>query len=121
MRLLFKELNKVDIDGMEATIKCTLLYSFYHHSLPDEVLEELLRGKEGSCILLEFNHQESVELKVGKECTLKRNRAKSIVDFTLRQDFVAKLNGNVFLTPFHILNMDLLVLSQTVHMQIGNI
>lgn len=120
MRLLFKELNKVDVDGMEATIKCTLLFSFYHQYLPNVILEELVSGKEGSCILLEFNHQESIELKVGKECTLKRSREKNIVDFTLRQNFIAKLNGNVFLTPFHILNMDLLVISQTVHLKIGN-
>lgn len=69
---------------MEATISGTLLFSFYHYNLPDVILQKLLSGKEGCCILLEFNHQPSVELKIGKESVIKLQKEKCIVDFIVR-------------------------------------
>lgn len=48
---------------------------------------------------------------------LKEEEKKSIVHFIIRQAFRTKLDGNVFLTPFDTLNMDLSVIVQTVHVK----
>jgi hypothetical protein len=115
VRFLVKEIKSVDVETMEATVSGALLFSFYYGKV-DRALVDLFVGESAeTAILLEFNQEDSVVLKEDKGVTRKEDDRERVVNFTVRQNFRANLKGNVFLTPFEMLDIYLSVIVQTVH------
>jgi hypothetical protein len=68
-----KEIENVSAEGMEASLIGTLLFSFYYGQLARETIEEFVGEGGGKRIFLEFNKEESIELKEEKGITLKED------------------------------------------------
>jgi hypothetical protein len=111
-RIKVKAIKSFEVETLSGVISATLLFSFYHGSLPSEVLEQFVR--EGSkAIILQFPRQESIELRESNEITLKDDPNNKIIDFVMRTEFECNLEGDVFYTPFEMLNLYLSVTVQT--------
>lgn len=95
------------------TISGTFLFSFYYGNLDRKIVDQFVN--EGSkAILIQFSRQESLQLKEDKGIVYKEDEKQKIVDFVIRQDFVCNLEGDVFYTPFEIINLYLTVTIQSV-------
>lgn len=64
--------------------------------------------------MLQFSRQDSVLLKEDKGITYKEDTKNKLIDFVIRQDFTCNLVGDVFYTPFEVINLYLTITIQSI-------
>jgi hypothetical protein len=111
VRFKVKEISKIDIEGLNGEVSGTLLFTFYYGAVDRAIIDRFVGGE--NAILLNFSHQESILLKEDKGITVKEDLKEKTVEFVVRMDFNCQLEGDVFYTPFEIINLYLTITVQT--------
>ena len=113
VRLKVKNIKEFDLEKLSGIVNATLLFSFYYGNLPTHILEQFT-GDGKKAITLQLSRQESIELRDGGSVTAKQDYKTKIIDYVIRTEFDCHLRGDVFYTPFEILNLYLSITIQTV-------
>lgn len=70
--------------------------------------------------MLQFNRQESIQVKEDKGITFKQDTHHRFVDYVIRQNFTCTLEGDVLYTPFEVINLYLSATVQSVALEPKN-
>lgn len=105
----------MEIEKLSGVVSGTLLFSFYYGNLPEGILAQFTGPEDDKkAILIQLSRQESIELREGKGIIIKEDPGSKIIDYVVRTEFDCHLKGDVFFTPFEILNLHLAITVQTV-------
>jgi hypothetical protein len=72
IRFKVKEISSLDIEGLQAVISGTLLFSFYYGNLDRRIVDQFV-GDGSKAILLQFSRQESLQLREDKGIVYKED------------------------------------------------
>ena len=120
IRFKVKDIDRMEISSLEGTIDATFLLTFFYGEIPENIIDQFVGDDADQSILLQFNQMDSIELKVDKGITLRRFPKTKEVEYVVRVPITTELEGEVFLSPFEILNLIMIMTIQKVTLRPKN-
>jgi hypothetical protein len=105
-----KSIQDVSVQSLTGNISCAIIINVFHEGVPEEVVDRL----ENSMIV-QLNRGEAIKLEDdGITITVKRDKKKHFLIFTIRKVFLAFLLSDPLWSPFELIELVISITLNTV-------